>query len=227
MSPPIILLTGCGEKALPAAYARAVAAAGGAPVLLPSLDEPAAAAAAVAAADGLLLPGGGDLAPRFYGRRPHPQTGRADIGRDRTELAAVREAVRRGLPLVGICRGLQLINVAFGGTLRQHLPDAGLRPRVAHRGKTIRHRIRFASDSVLLRLFRSREISVNSTHHQAVERLGAGLKATAWADDGVVEALEDARRRILAVQCHPERLYLERPEFLSVFRWLVRQAKDR
>jgi putative glutamine amidotransferase len=224
MSLPVILLTGCGEEALPPAYARAVAAAGGVPLLLPSLDAPAVAAAALAAADGLLLPGGGDLTPRLYGRRPHPKNGRPDLLRDRSELAAAREAVRRGLPILGICRGLQLINVAFGGTLHQHLPDLGLRPRIAHRGKTVRHRIRLAPGSSLSRLFHSREFLVNSTHHQAVDSLGAGLTATAWADDGVVEALEDPRRRILAVQSHPERLFQDQPEFLAIFRWLTAQA---
>ena len=148
--------------------------------------------------DGLLLPGGGDVAPWRYGPRNTASTG-VDAARDALELGLLNRFVSVGRPVLGICRGIQVINVAFGGTLRQDIPghsqSAGM-DRV--------HHTRVAT-SFLTDLY-GYACVVNSAHHQAVERLGHGLRAVQWAPDGTVEALEHEKLPLWAVQWHPERL---------------------
>ena len=149
-------------------------------------------------ADALLLPGGGDLHPRLYGQM---LAGSADIdeSRDARELALVRLFTARGKPVFGICRGLQLINVFFGGTLHQHIDGHS---RVSGRDRL--HETR-TDDALLLRLY-GESFTVNSAHHQSVDRLGSGLCAAQWAQDGTVEALRHRTLPLFAVQWHPERL---------------------
>jgi gamma-glutamyl-gamma-aminobutyrate hydrolase PuuD len=170
--------------------------------VLPPLVE---AAGAVARLDALLLSGGGDVAPDRYGATPHPRTGRPDPQRDAAELAALDAALAAGLPVLGVCRGAQLLNVAGGGTLHQHLPDV-----VGHDGH---NPTPGAFTDVDVRLDPAGRVGaaigprlrVRCHHHQAVDRLAPGLVATGWAADGTVEAVEDATRPfVVGVQWHPE-----------------------
>jgi putative glutamine amidotransferase len=189
---------------LPANYAEQVAAAGGTPVLLPPLPG---VAAAVGRLDGLLLTGGGDIDPARYGAQPHPRTGRVSVLRDAAELELLDAAMAAGLPVLGVCRGMQLLNVARGGTLCQHLPDdAGHTPAPGTFGS---HPVRVAAGTRLAGILgpNGDGVDVPTAHHQAVDRLGEGLVATAWAQDGVIEAVEPSAAGnpfLLAVQWHPE-----------------------
>jgi putative glutamine amidotransferase len=189
---------------LPANYAEQVAAAGGIPVLLPPLPGVAAAAGRI---DGLLLTGGGDVDPGRYGAQPHPRTGRVSVLRDAAELELLDAATAARLPVLGVCRGLQLVNVARGGTLCQHLSNgAGHAPAPGTFGS---HPVRVAAGTRLAGILGADgdAVDVPTAHHQAVDRLGEGLVATAWAEDGVVEAVEASAARdpfLLAVQWHPE-----------------------
>jgi putative glutamine amidotransferase len=189
---------------LPRRYSDMVAAAGGLPVLLPPL---AGIAGVLARLDGLILSGGGDLDPASYGAARDPACGPANPDRDNAELELARQALAGARPVLGICRGLQVINVALGGTLIQHLPDVvghdGHSPEESGHGS---HKVSVAAGSQLARLLGRTEADVPTHHHQAIDRLGGGLVATAWADDGTVEAVELAQPAsfMVAVQWHPE-----------------------
>ena len=193
---------------LPSSYADAVALAGGLPMLLPpaALDDPArAAAVAVAGLDGVVLAGGADVDPARYQADRDEHTGPARTNRDTWELALTAAALDRDLPVLAICRGMQVLNVALGGDLVQHLPDVvghtGHCPVV---GKHGRHAVLLASGTRIEGML-GRSADVPTYHHQGVGRLGAGLVASGWADDGVVEAVELASARwVVGVQWHPE-----------------------
>lgn len=191
---------------LPATYADAVTDAGAAALLLPpSRPGSASAAAVLDGLDGLVLTGGADVDPARYGAEPHSRFGGAREDRDGWETELARAALDRGLPVLAICRGLQLLNVTLGGDLLQHLPDAvgheGHRPTVGRHG---RHDVRTAAGSRVGRLLGDCT-TVATYHHQAIDRLGACLTATAWADDGTVEAVEhDSAAWVVGVQWHPE-----------------------
>ena len=195
--------------ALGITYARAVEAAGGVPVVMPPL-ELAAIPALVARLDGLLLSGGPDLAPAAYDARPHAELGSTEPRLDAFEYAVVREALRLELPILGVCRGAQALNVAYGGTLHQHLPDVvgdAIVHRQSEEGASLTHLVDIAAGTRLEHVVSSTRLRVNSFHHQAVDRLGAGLRVSARAPDGTIEAIEDpAQPFVLAVQWHAEML---------------------
>lgn len=149
-------------------------------------------------ADTLLLTGGGDIHPRFYAQ-PIAHAADIDEARDLRELALTRSFIARSAPIFGICRGLQVINVALGGTLHQHIDGHGQVGRIDRLHET------HTDDAHLCSLYGTR-FTVNSAHHQSVDRLGAGLHAVQWANDGTVEALRHGTLPIFAVQWHPERL---------------------
>jgi putative glutamine amidotransferase len=209
-------------------YIDSVVAAGGAPLILPCHSDKEAIAAAVYAADALLLTGGGDVVSLVYGEEPHPSCMYQDSVRDDMEIEAVRQALGRGMPILGICRGLQLINVAFGGTLVQDVASQVKDP-VKHYthplSPALAHTIEIEEGTLLAQVFGRKSIAVNSYHHQAAKDIGDGLRANCWAKDGVVEGLEASDGRpILAVQFHPEEVALGHPEFLALFQWLVRES---
>ncbi|MEU0742013.1 gamma-glutamyl-gamma-aminobutyrate hydrolase family protein [Streptomyces sp. NPDC006134] len=183
---------------LPAGYPRLVQRAGGLAAMLPP-DAPEHAGAAVARLDGLVIAGGPDVEPARYGAVPDPRTGPPDRARDAWELALIDAALARDVPLLGICRGMQLLNVALGGTLVQHLDGHAETPGVFGRHPVVPvPGTRYAAVV-------PEEISVPVFHHQAVDRLGAGLVASAHAADGTVEAVElPSGPWVLGVQWHPE-----------------------
>jgi gamma-glutamyl-gamma-aminobutyrate hydrolase PuuD len=194
---------------LPRRYANSVTAAGGIPVLLPPVPG---IEHAVTRLDGLILSGGGDIDPAVFGAQAHPATGGIRPDRDTAEFALAAAALERGLPFLGICRGLQVLNVARGGTLHQHLPAlVGHDGHAPVPGSYGSHLVTVAPGSRLAGLLGDpgplAEFPVPTHHHQAIDRLGAGLTATAWTADGVIEAVEltaPERGFAMAVQWHPE-----------------------
>jgi putative glutamine amidotransferase len=192
--------------ALNSVYVRALAGAGLVPVIVPPLGDPETAVSGLDAVAGLVLTGGDDVDPARYGAAPHARLGETDPARDAVEAALISGARERGLPILAICRGIQILNVALGGTLYQDLPSERPGP-IDHANEGSCHGIEVVPDSLLCRTIGVRRGSVNSRHHQAVRDLAPGLAATAWADDGVIEAAEPAERGgpwVLAVQWHPE-----------------------
>jgi gamma-glutamyl-gamma-aminobutyrate hydrolase PuuD len=187
---------------LPRTYPDVVLAAGGVPVLLPPVPD---AAAAVDRLDALVLAGGPDVGPDRYGAAPHPRTGTPRPERDAAELAALRRALERGIPVLGVCRGAQLLNVGLGGTLLQHVPDA-----VGHSGHNPSPGV-FGTVAVTLEpdsrvgVALGPEVTVRCHHHQALDRVADGLVVTGRAADGTVEAVELAGSPfVVGVQWHPE-----------------------
>lgn len=213
-SKPLIGLTTCAERAqtgvwdtdfalLPFTYVDAVSRVGGVPVLLPPVDD--GVEEAVAALDGLVISGGADIDPAAYDQPPHPATTGTRPARDRWELRLLEQALGRDLPVLGVCRGVQVLNVALGGTLHQHLPDVV--GHEAHRvapavfGTT---RVRLADGSLAARILGT-DGKVPCYHHQALDRIAPALVASGWAEDGTVEAVELLTHRfVLGVQWHPE-----------------------
>jgi putative glutamine amidotransferase len=194
-------------------YLQAVERAGGIPLMISPLADPEALEALCTRIDGLLLPGGGDIDPRYYGEEQLPVCGEPEPERDTLELPLARLAVECGLPILGICRGIQLLNVALGGTLYQDIiaqrPAAP--PHVTHDYEGARdvaaHSISIQPGSLLERIIGAQEHPVNSFHHQAVKDLGAGLEIIAWSEDGIPEAMVlPGHPFALAVQFHPEEL---------------------
>lgn len=201
-------------------YAQAVLAEGGLPVLVANLD-PAVAEAYVARADALLLSGGADVDPAHFGQWPHPDLGVVDHDRDAFELALYRAARAAGKPVFGVCRGIQVINVAEGGTLHQHLPALGgpLQHSQRDPGGRPHHRLVLAPGSAVRAAFGAAGTVVNTYHHQALDRVAGNLRATAHAEDGLVEAVEGTTGAwLLGVQWHPEMSYATHPEQRAPFR---------
>src|SRR3954454_24171613 len=187
---------------LPASYADAVAEAGGEPVLLPT---GAVSAEVIGRLDGLVVAGGADVDPARYGQAAGPRTTVVRPERDESELTALRAALDRDLPVLTICRGMQLLNVALGGTLVQHVPDlAGAACHDPGAGRYRRHEVTTAPGTELRRLLGTAE-GADCHHHQALGRIARDLTPSAWAEDGVVEAVEwTGRRFCVGVQWHPE-----------------------
>ncbi len=213
--PPRIGLTTYRERAtwgvwhevadlLPASYAASVRAAGGLALLLPP-DGPIVADAALEGLHGLLVAGGADVDPARYAAERAPATGPPRTDRDDWEIALVHAALARDLPVLAVCRGMQVLNVALGGDLVQHLPDSvGTDLHCPAVGAHGRHAVAFAAGTPLSDVFGPRA-EVATYHHQGLGRLGSGVIATAWADDGVVEAVEVPDRAwVFGVQWHPE-----------------------
>jgi putative glutamine amidotransferase len=177
---------------LPYAYVNAVREGGGRPVLLPPGGDEAEASATVAGLDGLIVAGGPDIDPVRYGSARHPRTQPPIPVRDAWDLAVTGAALAQGVPLLAICRGMQALNVCRGGTLHQHIPDlVGHDRHEGTPGVYGRHRVRISPDSTLARVVpEPGYVDVPTYHHQAVDLLGDGLRAVAWAEDGTVEAVE-------------------------------------
>jgi putative glutamine amidotransferase len=228
---PIIGITSYAEQArwgvwdapaalIPMAYVRAVERAGGRPLLVPPSED--AIEETLDALDGLLLSGGSDLDPELYGAELHPETNGVKPERDRAELVLLAAALERDMPVLAVCRGSQVLNVARGGDLVQHLPDVVGDERHKHTpGEFADHNVDLQAGTRLQRLLGDRA-PVKSHHHQGYGRLGEGLVEAARAEDGTVEAIEDPKRRFaLGVLWHPEE-----GEDFRLFETLVTEARE-
>ena len=203
---------------VPLAYVRAVEHAGGRALVVPPSED--GLEETLEALDGVIFSGGGDLDPALYDAEPHPETDEPRAARDAAELRMLEAALERDMPVLAICRGSQVLNVARGGDLVQHLPEEIGHDRHRHEpGSFSDHDVTVAADSRLGRLLGERA-PVKSHHHQAYGRIGEGLREVAWAEDGVVEGLEDPEKRFaLGVLWHPEE-----GEDFALFKALVEEA---
>jgi putative glutamine amidotransferase len=213
-------------------YVEGVAEAGGAPVVLPPVGDERAAGALVQSLDGLLLSGGSDLDPRYYGEEPTPELGVTLPERDAFEMALVGLALRRGIPVFGICRGMQVLNVALGGTLYQDLPSQWdgnvLKHRQAIHKWQPTHEVEVREGSYIAEVMGREVVKVNSYHHQGIKDLAEGLVATGRSTDGVVEAVEAkefSERWLLGVQWHAEAMRGAGPQQKSLFQAHVSAAE--
>ncbi len=206
------------------AYVRSIQAAGGLPVLLPPWTPVEDVPALLDRLDGVLLIGGPDIDPALYGQEKHEKTRLLAARRQAFDLALARAAMDRDLPLMGVCLGCQEVAIAAGGSLIQHLPDAGA--WLQHAGKpTPRHGVFVEPGSRLERALGRRVLVANSSHHQAIADPGENMRVVAWAYDGTIEAAESrAHRFVLAIQWHPERL-IDEPAHMRLFEALVAAAR--
>ena len=192
----------------PASYVRAVQRAGGRPIVLPPDPEDAEDPSGVLVLiDALILTGGaGDVNPALYGQERHPETGPIQEDRDAYELALARSAIERETPTLGICRGMEVLNVAYGGSIEQHLPDVLGHEEHRHTpGAYADHEVRLEPGSLAAHAIGAERTPVKSHHHQGIREVGEGLLITGWAEDETVEALEDPRCPfVLGVLWHPE-----------------------
>lgn len=227
---PVIGITSYAEEArwgvwelpaalIPLSYVRAVERAGGRPLLVPPSAE--GVEETLGALDGLILSGGADLDPASYGAETHPETNGVRPDRDRAELALLEGALARDMPVLAVCRGSQVLNVALGGDLVQHLPDVVGHERHKHTpGVFADHDVEIVPGTRLQALVGDRA-PVKSHHHQGFGRIGEGLRESARADDGTAEAIEDPGRRFaLGVLWHPEE-----GEDAALFEGLVEEAR--
>jgi putative glutamine amidotransferase len=225
MRPVVGVTLGDGDEpgihAMREDYVRSVEQSGAVPVVLPPVS-PGDVPALLERLDGVLLSGGVDVDPVLYGQAPHPKLGRVNRRRDDFELALTREALRRDVPILAICRGHQVLNVATGGTLVQDIPSI-VGGAVKHDGPGPRwrraHRLEVTAPSRLREILGQDAVSVNSIHHQAVDRIGEDLAVSARCpEDGVIEGLEmPGRRFVVAVQWHPESFWNRPDSFQSLF----------
>lgn len=207
------------NQTVPTSYVSSIRRAGGIPVLLPvapddGIDD------LLDAVDGVVLTGGGDLQPARYGADIEPETDRVDPDRDRFDLAVMDRVLARRTPALAVCRGIQILNVAAGGTLNQHVPTH----TCLDRPKDTAHEVEIVAGTRLATVLGPGRFEVNSLHHQGIDRVGDGLIVSARAPDGLVEGLEPVDRdHLLAVQWHPE-LLRTRPEHLALFEDLVARS---
>jgi len=211
-------------------YSNAIAACGGAPVIIPASIGRKPVSDILSRTSGLLLSGGPDVNPKFYGEQPLPGMGEIDEVLDGMELTAARLALEADLPVFGVCRGIQVMNVAMGGTLYQdiatHVPGAIHHRQTAAKDVTT-HKIRVEPDSILRSVIKRRNIWVNGKHHQAVKDVADGLTVSARAPDDVIEAVEaPAKTFVLGVQWHPEANWQTETPSRRLFQAFVSAATD-
>ena len=215
------------------AYLRAIQQAGGIPLLLPPPLDPDPLAVLWQRLDGLVLTGGDDIDPARFGEAPHPRTTGVSESHDTLEIALVHRALEDDVPLFAICRGLQVVNVALGGSLYQDIADQ-TGSAIEHSQKERRdqptHAVKVMGEGTRLgKILGALELNVNSMHHQAIKKLGKGLREVGWAPDGVIEAaeLEDSQRFLVGVQWHPEELVGRDPAARNLFASVVDEARKR
>jgi len=213
------------------AYVQAVEDAGGLPILIPMLSDLSKLAYLLPHLDGLLFTGGRDIQPGYYGEQPHPALCGVDPQLDAFEIALVTWALQRDMPVLGICRGMQLINVVLGGTLYQDI-SAQCPGSLEHwlrnvpRGE-LAHQMIVEQESLMLKILRTRQFAVNSLHHQALKEPGEGVRICGWADDDSIELIEVPRYRfVMGIQCHPEDMYRDVPAFARLFQAFVQSCSE-
>jgi putative glutamine amidotransferase len=208
-------------------YISAVEKAGGIPVIIPITDNPEVAVQTLHAIDGIILTGGNDVNPRLYGQAPDPSLGEISVKRDLVETSILKRAVSDcNMPILAICRGCQLMNVVFGGTLYQDVNRSGLTTQphflFSYPIDEVSHEISVVEGSKLHSIFKQKKIGVNSFHHQAIDKLGNGLRITAESDDKVIEAVElEGDRFVVGVQWHPEMMINGTTSYLGLFKAFV------
>lgn len=207
---------------------QAITKSGGIPIILPSID-PADAESYIDLFDGVLMLGGFDVDPTFYNEEPHYELGETYRKRDLFEIALLKASIKAGKAVMGICRGMQVINVALGGTLYQDLsedPEAKLKHTQLAPGNLPTHHVNVDQSSLLQNLTGER-CYVNSRHHQAIHQVASGLQVVARADDGVVEAVESkSSNQILAVQWHPENMFKHNAEAQAIFGTFIQRSAE-
>ncbi|OUV77184.1 MAG: hypothetical protein CBC90_06135 [Acidimicrobiaceae bacterium TMED130] len=199
-------------------YAQGIIAAGGVPVFLPLSLDPAEI---IPRLDGILMSGGADIDPKRYGAEPEPELQSIEPARDEFELKILELVYECELPVAGICRGLQILNVHAGGSLYQDVPPHSVRDKAP---STRVHDITTEKGSILEKLY-GEKLEVNSLHHQSIKTLGKHFSASATSNDGIVEGIEHSQLPIVAVQWHPE--MLDTRDSDPIFKWLVSKAEDR
>lgn len=220
------------RDAIPRAYSVAIDDAGGVPFIVPCLEESAAIEALLSRADGLVITGGADISPDEYDQQPIPQLGAIEPLRDRLDQVAVRYMLEHpDLPVIGICRGIQSMAVFGGGALTQDIPSQ-VAGAIQHNQKAPGwhgiHEITIEGGSLLTRITGRAKAMVNSFHHQAVSEVPEGFVATAWTEDGVIEAMERSNSRFcLGMQFHPELMAPKHPFIAAIFAAFVQAAMDR
>ncbi len=229
---PIIGIT-CGlnenTNSIGAEYISAIEEAGGTPIALTLVKKCECIDDYIGIIDGLLLSGGVDADPILYNEEPHPALGRIDVDRDKVEMQLISKAISIGLPIFGICRGIQILNVAAGGTLYQDI-NASFNNVLKHRqnapGYYGTHNIEVHKESRLLRIIGQSKIRVNSFHHQAVKEVAPGFIISAIAHDGVIEGIESVNSSfVIGVQFHPELMWQNNPPINALFTEFIREAK--
>lgn len=212
-------------------YVDAIVQAGGIPLLIPFTDDMQVLRSVVSLVDALLLTGGGDVSPSLYGETPLPKCSGICEERDEFDYALLQFACKQQIPVLGICRGMQLINIYFGGTLYQDLSEQ-CPSDVLHKSPDTsvvsQHNIHCLKDSQLYHIIGKKELMISSIHHQAIRKLADGFKAAAYADDGIVEAIESATvKNVWGVQFHPELGAAKGDQSMKgIFDYFIRQAKD-
>ena len=206
-------------------YVNAVAKYGGAPIVLTMCEDPSILDAFVDSFDGVILSGGADVNPRYYGEEIQAFCGPTVPDYDRMEMALIRKTIEAGKPIFGICRGLQILNVALGGTLYQDIHEQ-CKGKNLHDQKTrfyeLSHEIRVEPDSILHRCMGKDVLEVNTLHHQAIKEVAPDLRTTAMSMDGLVEAVEHRTApNVFAVQYHPEELFEHYPEHGAIFQYFI------
>ena len=205
-------------------YVKGIIDAGGIPVLIPVTEDPSRCADYMDMIDGLLVPGGEDIAPEYYGEDPVPQVNYINRDKDRYDFELIRLAREQKKPIFGICRGFQVLNVAFGGSLYQDIPSQVPGSICHSQSQDLRnvptHKVTMDENSVLGKIL-GKEIYTNSFHHQAVKDIARGFTVTGTAADGIAEAMECMDKKILCVQFHPENMAQRFGDFVNLFRWLV------
>lgn len=216
--------------ALSKGYYNGIEASGGIPVIIPPLEDMNGFERLLSKLDGLLLSGGPDVAPILYGENPLPEIMEISPERDFSELNLIREGLIRGIPIFGICRGLQILAVAAGGTLYQDIYSQHEAKLLKHSQEAPQwhgtHKAHIEDNSLLMDIFKTREILVNSYHHQSIKKVPEGFKVNAIAPDGIIEGMESKSHPfVIGVQWHPEMMWEKHPQMLKLFERFILECK--